>query len=160
MTRAGTVKHWLIADLQSQGTASWSNAATFDLGLIQAPFKDRATLAYKAGNKHRQDEQYPDHVREYRVLESLGQLATPTIVPPIQLRSTGCRRSKLSGAPGDEQDVAADFVTVAFVVEEPPEDRELRAVPVFVVIDEGEGVDASLFSDGLLPIHVIQQIEL
>lgn len=91
MTRAGTVKHWLIADLQSQGTASWSNAATFDLGLIQAPFKDRATLAYKAGNKHRQDEQYPDHVREYRVLESLGQLATPTIVPPIQLRSTAHR---------------------------------------------------------------------
>lgn len=51
-----------------------SKAAAFDLGLIQAPFKDRAALACKACNKCGLDEQYPNHECEYRVLESLEQL--------------------------------------------------------------------------------------
>ena len=53
---------------------SRSKAAAFDLGLIQAPFKDRTALACKACNKCGLDEQYPNHECEYRVLESLGQL--------------------------------------------------------------------------------------
>ena len=53
---------------------SRSKVAAFDLGLIQAPFKDRSVLGYKACNERGLDEQYPDHECEYRVLESLGQL--------------------------------------------------------------------------------------
>ncbi len=79
---------------------SCSNAAAFDLGLLQAPCKDRPALACKACNKRGLDEQYPDHEREYRVLASREQLARSPIVQPwLFLHHRDTRRGRAHQCP-------------------------------------------------------------